>query len=214
MRIQDCIALFGGSFDPVHAGHLRAAIELQEALRLSAIYFIPCHIPVHKKKLLATPEQRLAMLKLAIQPEPTFFIDTREIAESRPSYTIETVKSMRQDAPEAALLLVLGDDVFSHLSTWHAWESLLQYCHIVVLSRTVFPMNLDPLMTSYLQEHQTEDLALLKSLPAGCIYLQTMTCLPISSSLIKRKLILNENIRFLLPDTVLSYIQQERLYRG
>ena len=129
------IALFGGTFDPIHIGHLQSALEVQQYLDLLAVRLIPSFIPPHRESLGSEAEQRLEMVRIAVQNNPALEVDDREILRQGPSYTYDTLTSIRDEVgPDVALIMVLGLDSFVTLSTWHRWRDLLASAHILVLS--------------------------------------------------------------------------------
>lgn len=207
------IGIFGGAFDPIHYGHLRLALDFLQILNLSEVRFIPCKSPVHKEENIATPQQRLALLNLAIENMPQFCIDDREIKRNTPSYMIDTVKSLRLEYPNASLCLLLGSDAFLELDRWKDWQQLVDYVHIVVGLRAATPFLLNETLTLFLSEHQMEDATDLQQKLYGGIYIQNISQLAISASDIRSQIAAGLNVRFLLPDSVYDYIQQHQLYR-
>lgn len=213
MTADKIIGLLGGAFDPIHYGHLRLALDFLQILNLNEVRFIPCKSPVHKSASFATPEQRLALLNLAIQSMPQFCIDDREIKRDSPSYMIDTVKSLRKDYPRSSLCLLLGSDAFLGLDQWKDWPRLLDYVHIVVGLRASTPFLLNETLTQFLSEKQMDDATDLQQKNHGGIYIQNISQLAISSSDIRSQIAAHLNVRFLLPDSVYDYIQQHQLYR-
>jgi nicotinate-nucleotide adenylyltransferase len=205
------IGIFGGAFDPIHYGHLRLALDFLQILNLSEVRFIPCKSPVHKDPNIATPQQRLALLNLALQNMPQFSIDDREIKRDTPSYMIDTVKSLRADYPNTSLCLLVGSDAFLGLDQWKDWQQLLDYVHIVVGLRAGTPFLLNEVLSQFLAEKQKDPTALEQKLNGG-IYIQNISQLAISSSDIRSQIAAHLNVRFLLPDNVYDYIQQHQLY--
>ena len=124
-HLQQAIGILGGTFDPIHFGHLRTAIELHQALDLAEVRLIPCYQPVHRKLPIASPEQRLEMAYCAIRDEPALAIDNCEIERQRPSYTIETLEILRQKFPQTPLCLIMGIDAFLGFPSWHRYEEIL-----------------------------------------------------------------------------------------
>lgn len=213
MSTHTPIALLGGTFDPIHYGHLRLALEIQQALDLPTIQFVPCQLPVHKPQAHATAEQRIAMLELALQDQPTFSLDTREITRSSPSYMIHTLQSMRQEVgPETPIILIMGADSFQQLHTWHQWEDLLTQAHLVLASRPGYPLPTEGPLIPLMQQCLVTEPHLLHQQSAGAIYCQSITHLDISSTTIRSQCQQGYNPRFLLPDTVLNYINNAHLY--
>ena len=137
------IGIFGGTFDPIHYGHLRSALEVKDIFGLNEVRLIPCASPPHREQPAVTAEMRLQMLELAIKNQPGLKIDTREldrhkVSDQTPSYMVDTLKSLRQEFPAEPLLLFIGTDAFKHLTSWHQWQQLFDYAHIVVMTRPGF----------------------------------------------------------------------------
>ena len=130
-----CIGVFGGTFDPVHFGHLRTAYELLVRLELAEVRFVPCAVAPHRRQPITDSATRVRMLEAAIADVPEFVIDTRELERAGPSYTVDTLESLRTEYPDEALCLLLGMDAFLGLPGWHEWERLLDLAHIVVANR-------------------------------------------------------------------------------
>lgn len=206
------IAILGGTFDPVHHGHLRTALELKQILDLHQVRFLPCQQPVHKENSLASPAHRLQMLHIAIANEPSFVIDDRELQRDTPSYMVDTLTSLRKDFPDTPLVLIMGSDAFVNLASWKNWRQLIELAHIVVAIRAGKKMTLDSEMDRFLTAHQDLDYGCLHESLSGKVFLQFVTALDISSTAIRCQLEASYNPRFLLPDSVLDYIHQHHLY--
>ena len=195
------IAIFGGTYNPVHHGHLRIAIELTELLGVDQLCMIPCANPPHREAPEVSAEQRLAMLQLAIQGQPKLRADDLELRRADSvSYTIDTVLEIRSQMPASAPLhLCLGMDSLQHLHTWHRWQELLDHCHIVVTRRPGSqPPQTGP-VAALLADHQTDDIQLLRQQPGGCIYLFSSILLPISSTEIRQLVSRQHSIAYLTP---------------
>ncbi len=207
------IGLFGGTFDPVHYGHLRPALEVSEALGLNEVRFLPCRVPPHRGMPSASAEQRLAMLKVAIADQPGFRVDTRELARAGPSYTVDTLGSLRRELVDVPLCLMLGLDAFLGLCTWHRWWDLPKLAHVVVMQRpgTVFETTGE--LQTLLAHHETRDVRRLAGEAAGSILFCPVTQLDISATAIRGDLRESRSPRYLLPDAVLAWIRAHRLYR-
>lgn len=210
--MKKLIGLFGGTFDPIHYGHLRSALELIQIIGFEQIRFIPCQQPVHKETLKASAAQRLHMLKLATENQPSFIVDPREINRSTPSYMVETLTSLREEFPDDSLVLIIGSDAFLHLPSWHQWQRLLDFCHIMVVQRPGHKLGLDAELAAYLDQHALADASELEQKNHSGIYIQTITALDISSTMIRSQINAGLNPRFLLPDSVLAYINEQNLY--
>ena len=129
------IGIFGGTFDPVHYGHLRTAFELIQALRLSEVRFMPAGNPPHRDTTIASPELRLQMVKAAIGQQPGFNVDDREMRRAGPSYSVDTLAELRAEMPDRSICLIVGMDAFLGLPTWHQWQKILTLSHLIVAHR-------------------------------------------------------------------------------
>ena len=204
------IGIFGGTFDPIHYGHLRSALEVKEVLGLSKLLLIPSAQPPHRTQPAASAAQRLQMLELAICHHPELSIDARELNHDGPSYMVDTLASLRQDYPQQPLILILGCDAFTHLMSWHQWQRLFDFAHIVVMTR---PGNVLEPLSGFFKEHCCQQITELASTRAGKLYFQQVTALDISATAIRHMITQQQNPGFLLPDTVLAYIRQHQLYQ-
>ena len=207
------IGIFGGTFDPVHYGHLRSALEVKDIFGLDEVRLIPCANPPHRDEPAVTAEMRLRMLKLAIKNQPGLKIDTRELdryaQHQAPSYMVDTLKSLRQEFPREPLLLFIGSDAFKHLSGWHQWQQLFDYAHLVVMTRPGFEtMELD----GFFKARLVKDIEELAQAIAGKLCFQQVTQLDISATAIRDIIARKQNPGFLLPDAVIEYIKQHKLY--
>ena len=213
------IGILGGTFNPIHYGHLRMAQELADALNLSEVRFIPSANPPHKSMPTASAKHRAAMVQLAIADNPLFKLDTRELDRTGASYTIDTLISLREelgqeDKQPTSLCLIMGSDAFVHLNTWAKWQELLNYCHIILVQRpnASKQAKLPDELAMLLQDHYTEDLADLANNAAGYIHMQAITPLEISSTKIREAFKHDVSNRYLMPDSVISYIDTHKLY--
>jgi nicotinate-nucleotide adenylyltransferase len=211
------IGVFGGTFDPIHFGHLRLATELSEAFRLDQVLFLPAGLPYQRgRSAHATNDQRLTMLKLATGRDARFGIDERELRREGPSYTYDTLVELRRErGPDAALVFLLGSDAFARIDTWHRWTELFDLAHFAVAIRAddpqwftkgpgAFPREIWPRITLNLRE--------LLATPAGKVMTFSMTPLAISSTAIRAAAAEGSSIRYLTPDPVAEYIRSHRLY--
>lgn len=208
--MTEAIGILGGTFDPIHYGHLRPALEVAETLGLSHIRLIPNSIPPHRPQPIATVEQRLTMLKLAVEGHPRFQVDDRELNRQGESYTIDTLVDLRDEFPDKALYLLVGTDAFLHIQTWHRWHELLEFTHIVVMQR---PGEL-PVMNEQTQAWYQQHLADKESsiLLCGKIWPIAVTQLMVSATQIRKTIADKCNPQFLLPDAVIGFINQASLY--
>ncbi|WP_305907358.1 nicotinate-nucleotide adenylyltransferase [Methylomarinum sp. Ch1-1] len=205
------IGVYGGTFNPVHYGHLRTALEVSEAFALDEIRLIPCRLPPHRRQPQASAELRLRMLQLALSGVPGMRADRRELDREGPSYMVDTLRSLRRELADQSILLFLGVDAFAKLKTWHQWRQLFDYAHIVVMTR---PGHRHDELDDFFDRRLVERPALLRKQQAGYLYFQHVTQLDISATAIRELIALNKDPRFLLPDSVIAYITEHKLYRG
>lgn len=208
------IGILGGTFDPIHHGHLRLALEACEKLGLDQVRLVPLNIPPHRSKPVASADHRVAMIKLAITDQPRLCIDECELERNDVSYTIETVRSLRRDHETTPLCLIVGHDAFNKIDTWHQWESLLDYVHIIVANRPGESIDDAPeQVLEWTQKHFTKNLSDINNKPNGFIYFIEIPMLDISSSQIREILKNNQSVDELLPLNTLSYIKSHNLYQ-
>ena len=212
------IGVFGGTFDPIHFGHLRSALEICESLDLKEIRFIPCRIPPHRGEPLADPMQRLAMVRAALAGQPDMVLDDREIKREGPSYMVDTLESLRNELNSEPLCLILGMDAFMGLSTWHRWQDLLNLAHLVVMQRpgkSLHDVNSQQAaeVSTLLKNRQVKDVKSLQTRTAGSIFLHPISQLDISASKIRALVAKGKNPRYLLPDVVLQMIKVQKIYK-
>jgi nicotinate-nucleotide adenylyltransferase len=214
-RCPRAVGILGGTFDPVHYGHLRPALELLETLDLAEVRFVPCRIPPHRGAPWITADQRLALVRLATDGQPGFATDDRELRREGPSYMVDTLASLRADLDaDMPLGLIVGTDVFRELHTWHRWRELTDLAHIVVMQRPGVLQPLPPVLEEFVAPRVVYDAGALRHRPAGGILFQPVTQLHISATRIRALLAHGRSPRYLLPDPVLAYIQERALYRS
>jgi nicotinate-nucleotide adenylyltransferase len=207
--------IYGGTFDPIHFGHLRTALEVKEAVGLDEVRFVPCRIPPHRGIPGASPEQRLAMLRAALRdPEPGFRIDTRELERPGPSYMVDTLASVRGEIGAEPLGLVVGLDAFCGLHRWHRWRELFDLAHVLVMRRPGPPPDLPDELRALLQGRAADTADALRESPAGRVHFVSVTQLDISATRIRSAVAAGSNPRYLTPDAVLSLIHTLGLYRS
>ena len=209
------IGILGGTFDPIHYGHLRPALEMLETLQLAEVRFIPCRIPAHRATPLITAEQRLELVQRAIADQPGFVADDRELRRDGPSYMVDTLASLRDDlGDDIPLCLILGADAFRGLPSWHRWQQLSELAHIVVMQRPGALSSLPPVLEEFIAQRLIEDVVALRQNPAGSILFQLVTQLHISATQIRALLAHGQSPRYLLPEAALAYIHDRALYRS
>lgn len=201
IRSARTIGIYGGSFDPVHHGHLRSALEVMQSLQLDELRLVPSGVPPHRSRPLVGAGQRRAMLELAVAELDNVVVDSRELDRQQPSYTIDTLESIQVEYPQAALTLIIGMDQFSAFDTWHRWQELLQRVDLAVMERP------GESLSAGAKE-------LLNGQLAERITVIRVTQLDISSSRIRHDLQHGKDIRFLVPFAVYRYILEHGLYGG
>jgi nicotinate-nucleotide adenylyltransferase len=207
------IGLLGGTFDPIHYGHIGLAREAQEQLELDQVRLIPVNVPPHRSAPVASATHRQTMIELAIDNEPHIFIDCRELESKDISYTINTLKSLRQEFIDDALCLIVGRDAFNKLDSWKDWQGLLDYAHIIVANRPGESHDtVSSQLNNFIAQHQTEDLSLLKERQNGYIYFIDIPMLDISSTLIRQRYTEDKPVDEFLPLPTLTYIKDNKLY--
>ena len=200
-RLQGArIGVYGGSFDPIHIGHLRSALEVSQAQELDELRFLPSGNPPHRARAQVANEHRLKMLQLAVDDAPGIGIDDRELGRKSTSYSIDTLETIQAENPQADLTLIIGMDQFNAFDTWHRWQELLQRVELVVMERPgeTLSGSAYQLMASSLQKR---------------ISIVSVTQLEISSSRIRKDLQAGLDIRFLVPYAVRDYILSQDLYK-
>ena len=217
-KLPEPLGLFGGTFDPVHYGHLRLAEEAITHLGLGGVRWIPAGQPPHRGTPQVTAAQRLAMVLRSTAKNERFSVDPSEVEAAAPSYTVHTLERLRRElGAEQPLVLLVGADAFAGLATWHRWRDLFKLAHIAVSHRPGFPVepaSLPPALAAEFAERRLADSACLQSAAAGGIITFAMTQLAISATQIRTLLANGLSARYLLPDEVLDYIQTHSLYRN
>lgn len=212
------IGILGGTFDPIHNGHLRLALEALEQCRLQQVLFIPNGTPPHRTPPRASAEARLDMVRIALHGHHEFSADAREVYRTDPCYSVDTLVSLRAElGSEQPLCLLLGSDAFLQLHTWHQWQRLFELAHIVVMQRPGKPLGnamlyADAALRAEYQARLAPAPLRLHELPAGAILALDMPLLDISATDIRRRCAEHKNIRHLMPDGVVHYIQSNQTY--
>lgn len=214
---SNAIGILGGTFDPIHFGHLRLAEEMLELANLRRIFFIPAGTPPHRDAPQTSARHRSAMVRLAIADQPAFVLDEREVERTTPCYTVDTLRELRAELGAAQpLCLLMGGDAFLQLHTWHEWERLFDLAHIVVGYRPGFTLEERiHSATAELQRHYQQRLCaanILSQQPCGGVTELAIPKLEISATDIRRRVAEGRTIRYLLPNAVADYIHQHHLY--
>ncbi|MBY6187091.1 nicotinate-nucleotide adenylyltransferase [Marinobacter hydrocarbonoclasticus] len=210
--MNPALGFFGGTFDPIHNGHLRCAFEVHHGLGLAQTFLLPNAIPPHKASPDVSPQQRLAMVELAAQAHPELAVDARELERDAPSYTVDTLEALRAEHPNTPLCFIVGMDSLLSLPRWHRPERILELAHLVVCHRPGYRLAQDAPVQSWLAKHGCDDPARLRRQSAGLIHLMPVTQLDIASSELRAQMARGQSPHFLLPTPVVAYIEQHRLY--
>ena len=206
------IGVFGGTFDPIHYGHLRTAFEMLQALRFDEVRFMPCGTPPHRESPFANAELRLQMVRVATAGQNGFVVDDRELLREGPSYSVDTLSALRGEFPERPIALIIGMDAFLGLPKWHHWQNILELSHIVVAHRPGWRApDIGPL-GSLLADRGTHRIDNLHEKRAGHIFIHDVTQLEISSTEIRELVSVGRDPRFLMPDAVRDIIRSSGCY--
>ena len=203
------IGILGGTFDPIHYGHLRPAQEAREILALTELRLLPAAQPPHRPPPQASPMQRLAMVELAVRDLPELRVDDRELYRAGPSYTVHTLESLRAEFPTTPLCLLIGADQFGSFETWHRWQEIPNLAHIVVLSRAGTQSGPSP---TWAKGRECKDYRMMNETLAGRLVFLPVSPQDISATRIRAALARGESVDSLLPEAVLEYIQVNRIY--
>jgi nicotinate-nucleotide adenylyltransferase len=209
---QQPIGIFGGTFDPVHIGHLRTAHELLTSLELAEVRFIPSRLPPHRPPTVAPEALRLRMLEAALDGLPGFRVDDRELRRPGLSYMVDTLSSLRAEVGPQPLCLLLGLDAFLGVPAWHRWRELPELAHIVVVRRPGIASEIDGEAGELLRSRAITDPRGLASASAGGVLMRDVTQLEISSSAIRELVAKGGDPRFLVPDAVRELILKTHIY--
>jgi nicotinate-nucleotide adenylyltransferase len=206
------VGLFGGTFDPIHFGHLRAAFELTELLDLDRVLFIPAADPPHRGRPLADAQTRLAMVQAAVEDEESFHVDDRELRRPGPSYTVLTLEELRREHGDTPLVLLLGMDAFLGLPTWHRWQELLDLAHVAVAHRPGATLPSSGELGRLIERCRARDRTEIAAAPAGKVFVHPGTQLDISSTDLRAALRAGRDPRYLMPEAVRRMINATGIY--
>lgn len=206
------IGVFGGTFDPVHYGHIKPALSVKQALNLSCLLFIPNRLPPHREPPWLNVEQRLQLLKSAVENYHGVEVDERELVREGPSYMVDTLLSLKADYAEQKLCLILGMDAFIGFPRWHKWHTIMQLAHIVVTQRPGFSIDemaeyFEPKDEQFLKQRMTQDSSTLVEEDSGKILLQSVPQLDISSTMIRQKLLAGDDVSEWLPEQICQQLR-------
>jgi nicotinate-nucleotide adenylyltransferase len=207
------VVLFGGTFNPIHFGHLNLANHLVDYLQVESVRLMPCAIPPHRETPTISAEHRMAMLALATAGNNAIVADDLELKRASTSFSIDTVIQVRQDiGTQTPLFFCLGMDALSTIDSWHRWADLLDSCHIVACSRPNYQLPKDGVVTNWVEQHLCNDLSELKKQSHGYLHLCKIPPLDISSTAIRDSIKCGKSIDYMTSKPVVNYIKQHSLY--
>ena len=207
------IGVFGGTFDPIHYGHLRSAFEMLQALEFEQVRFIPCGDPPHRGVTFASAEERFRLVEEAIAGQEGFVADDRELRRDGPSYTVDTLATLRKEFPDRSLGLIVGMDAFLGLPGWYRWDEILNFAHIVVAHRPGWKAPDIGVLGELIAEHGTHRINDLHTVTHGRLHIHAVTQLEIASTEIRELVAAGRDPRFLMPDAVRNAIEKTGLYK-
>ena len=208
------MGVFGGTFDPIHYGHLRSAFEMLQALDFEDVRFIPCGDPPHRGVTFASAERRMRLVELAVAGQEGFLADDRELRREGPSWTIDTLIELREEFPQRSLGLIVGMDAFLGLPSWHRWEEILSQAHIVVAHRPGWKAPDIGALGEMIAKRGTHRIEDLHEETHGRVHIHAVTQLEIASTEIRDLVAAGRDPRFLMPDAVRDDILETGLYQG
>ena len=205
--------IFGGTFDPVHNGHLRLAVELRERLAVPGVALVPCHITPHREQPGTSSADRLRLLELAVSGEPGLYVDARELQREEASYTADTLRQLRSEVgAQQPIAMVVGTDSFAAFDKWRDWRQIPDLAHIIIVNRPGSELDPDSEPGRLLSARRASDARELRGKPAGLCLQMELPLLAISATGIRERIRSGRSPRYLLPDRVWEEIQVRRLY--
>lgn len=209
MQTIDFIGVNGGTFDPIHFGHLRPALEVANSLQLESVHFVPCGQPVHRSAPVVSAEHRCNMVELAIASQPKFVLNRIEADLSAPSYMVNTLAKLQQQLPNKGLVLMMGTDAFAHFDRWFEYQKILEIANLAIMHRPGEPMPQQGEVGNLFEHLWVPKL----TEPAGQIVDIAITQLELSATRLRSYLKNSESVDYLLPDEVRNYIAYHQLYQ-
>ena len=192
------LGIFGGTFDPIHIGHLRTLMDTCQALSMSRVHVVPNRVPPHRDQPWLSTEQRYELVEQAVNEVAEFVVDAREISRDGPSYMVDTLRDIKAEFDDWSLCLVIGTDAYNSFTTWHDWQAILQLAHLVVMQRPGYAVPSIPELDGF-RVQQSEQLMVED---AGCIWFQDVSLLDVSSTRIRQLLAEGLSIRYLVPECI------------
>lgn len=211
MNKQQHIGLLGGTFDPIHLGHVHIARQCIDALHLDAVELIPCHQPAHRAEPIASESDRKIMIELAIANDPQLILNPMELDRRGVSYTIDTLKA--RATPQQILYWIIGFDAFLQFHTWHHWHEILRYCHLIVVNRPNFPTELPAPLVAYVKKHEVQEALQLRQFSHGKLLQLSIPPCQVSATQIRAALQQGKIPEAALAPAVAHYLTQHALYQ-
>ncbi|MDC8830898.1 nicotinate-nucleotide adenylyltransferase [Alteromonas gilva] len=208
-------ALLGGTYNPPHRGHINAGLDAISEIGVDRLGLLPCKIPPHKAAPETSSTHRLKMLELACTDDPRLYVEPLELSLPAPSYTVKTLRQIRANQPDTNLFFLLGEDSLYNLPTWYEWQSLTDYCHIIVMRRPGAPGSLSQPLQEWLAERRCSNTEQLHAQSSGLVYSTASQDYPVSSTRLRERIAtdINDNdVTYWLNPAVLHYIKQHHLY--
>lgn len=207
----ESIGIFGGTFDPIHFGHIKPAQDLAKQLSLDHVVLMPAHIPPHKHKTHANSKQRKCMVELVCQQNPMFILDERELQRTTPSYTFDSISELRALHPNSKLYFFIGTDSLNTLSSWYNIEQLLELCHFAVSTRPGYQADLSNI--AFFKDRICHGAEQIGENLAGKIILLNTCKINISSTELRARLRAGHNCQQFLPNIISQFIDHNKLYQ-
>ena len=214
------IGIFGGTFDPIHYGHLRVAEEIAETISLRELRFVPAGVPRLRRAPAASLQHRTAIVRIAIRGNSRFVLDEREVRRHGVSYSVESLRELRREMGERAILcFIIGADAFMKLAEWHSWRELFGLCHFIIVARPGYALasnryNLPQELEEECAQRWVSSADSLKYTSSGLVFIAPTTLLDISATTIRAHIAAGKSVRYLMPDEALDYIAANHLYSG
>lgn len=202
------LGIFGGTFDPLHIGHLRTVIDVQQSLSFSAIHLIPNNVPAHREQPVLDAQQRYQLLQKVLKNVAGLVADDREIKRQGVSYMVDTLRDLHQQFPQKHLCLIIGTDAYNDFCQWHEWQDIMQLAHLIVMQRA----GVAAMVNKELDPQRTKEADDLLNAKAGRVYVQNVSQLDVSSTAIRQMIQQQQSIQFLVPENIRSDLQI--LYKG
>lgn len=214
-RREEYIGILGGSFDPIHFGHIKPCMEVASRYGIDQVRLLPCKVSPFKQQTVASDEQRWQMVKMVSSNSDVLEADRRELDRAEPSYSVLSLRELAAEAPsKRKLFWLLGMDALIGLPKWHLAAEIMQHCHVLVLRRRDYELPLDGDLRTWLEPYLTDDFEALERSLSGHIYMTDIEMIDVSSTEIREMIKKNEQPRFKMPGGIWNYIKRNQLYQN